>query len=103
MPGMAFSVINSVHGDRDQLRTLVAELRRLSFDSMSALPGFRSARLYTAENGSEAMVIIEWESREDFLAYRQTEVGQRLVAWALEYHPHIAFYEVTAAIDGPER
>jgi heme-degrading monooxygenase HmoA len=100
---MAFSVINSVRGDRDQLRALVVELRQLSFDSMSALPGFRSARLYTAEDESEAMVIVEWDSRDDFLAYRQTELGQQLVAWALQHHPHIAFYEVTAAIDGPGR
>jgi len=102
MPGMAFSVINSVRGDKDQVRELVAELRRLSFDSMYTLPGFRAARLYTAEDESEAMVIVEWKSRDDFLAYRQTELGQRMVAWALEFHPHIAFYEVTAAIDGPE-
>ena len=103
MPGMAFSVINSVRGDKDQVRALVADLRRLSFDSMFDQPGFRSARLYTAEDESEAMVIVEWGSREDFLTYRTTELGQSLVAWALEFHPQIAFYEVTAAIEGPER
>jgi heme-degrading monooxygenase HmoA len=103
MPGMAFSVISSVRGDRDQMLPLVAELRALSFDSMSELPGFRTGRLYTAEDGTEAMVIVEWDSREDFLAYRQTELGQRLVAWALQHHPHIAFYDVTAAIESPGR
>ena len=103
MPGMAFCVINTVRGEKDELLPLVAEVRRLSFDSMPAHPGFRSARLYTAEDGSEAIMAVEWESRDHFQAYRQSDDGQRIVSWALQYHPRIGFYEVTATADAPSR
>jgi len=102
MPGMAFTVSNTVRADKDKLHAIVDEVASLSAGLIDQ-PGFRSARVYLAEDESEARMLIEWDSREDFLAYRQSELGRSLVSWAMEHHPQIAFYQVVAAIDAPKR
>ena len=44
------------------------------------------------------MLLIEWESRDHFVAYRQSEFGRRVVESAMRLHPQISFYEVIACI-----
>lgn len=96
---MAFSVTNSVRAAKDELPAIVTDVQRLGLDDLRAQPGFRSARLLVAEDQTEALMITEWDSREHFMAYRQSETGRRAVEGALQFHPHIAFYEVIGAID----
>jgi heme-degrading monooxygenase HmoA len=100
---MAFVVINSVRAAKDDLPRIVAEVIALGLDVVREQPGFRSARLITAEDQTEASLILEWESRDHFVAYRQSPMGQQLVAKAAELHPHIAFYDVVMTLDRPGR
>jgi len=96
---MAFVVINSVRTSAAELPGILAEAQGLGLEILRAQAGFRSARLVAAEDQSEAALIIEWESRDHFVTYRQTPAGRKLIERAAELHPHIAFYEVVMAID----
>jgi heme-degrading monooxygenase HmoA len=48
-------------------------------------------------------MITEWDSRDDFLAYRQSASGREAVMAALPWHPRISFFEILAATDGVRR
>ena len=98
---MAFVVINSVKAAKEDLARIIADIFALGLDAVREQPGFRSARLITAEDQTEAALIMEWDSRDHFVAYRQSPVGQELVAKATALHPHIAFYDVVVALDRP--
>ena len=96
---MGFAVVNSVKGSKEDIPVVVMEVQRMGLDALTHQPGFKLARLLVAEDGTEAVLVIEWESREHFVAYRQTDVGKRLVEQGLQLHPHISFYEIIAAHD----
>jgi heme-degrading monooxygenase HmoA len=96
---VAFVVMNSVRASQAELPAIVLEVQRLGLDALRTQPGFRSARLLVAEDQTEAALIIEWESREHFIAFRQTDTGRGLVQSAADLHPQIAFYEVLAALE----
>lgn len=97
---MAFVVVNSVKGTKDEIDIVLADVLRLDIDDVVRhQPGFRQSRLMVAEDGTEAQLMIEWDSRDDFVAYRQSDAGRKLVEAAMRLHPHIAFYEVVAAHD----
>jgi heme-degrading monooxygenase HmoA len=98
---VAFVVINTVRATAANLPAVIADVQRLGLDALRDQPGFRLARFVVAEDGSEAALIVEWDSRDDFVAYRQTDAGRRSVQEALDLHPHIAFYEVVATVDPP--
>ena len=91
---MAFVVMNTVRASKEDLPAIVLEVQGLGLDGLRSQPGFRSARLMVAEDETEAVLIVEWQSRDDFVAYRQTDIGRASVAGALRFHPHIAFYDV---------
>jgi heme-degrading monooxygenase HmoA len=95
---MAFVVMNSVRASKEDLPAIVLDVQRLGLDGLRSQPGFRSARLLVAEDETEAVLVVEWDSRDDFVAYRQTEVGRASVAEALRLHPHIAFYDVISTL-----
>ena len=96
---MPFVVINTVRASAKDLPGILAEVQGLGLGGLRAQSGFKSARLVAAEDGTEAALIIEWDSRDHFVAYRQTEVGRKLVQRAADLHPHISFYDVVEAID----
>jgi heme-degrading monooxygenase HmoA len=97
---MAFVVINSVQRPKEELAAIVMGVQQLGLDALLSHPGFRSSRLIVSEDETEAMLIMEWDSRDHFMAYRQSELGQRMVQGAAEWHPHIGFYQVLSAFDG---
>ncbi len=96
---MAFTVVNTVRGTKEDIPVVIMDVQRLGIESVRTQPGFRQARLMVAEDDTEAVLVMEWESRDHFVAYRQTEMGRRLVDTALRLHPHISFYEVIASFD----
>jgi heme-degrading monooxygenase HmoA len=96
---MAFVVINSVSTSAEDLPRVLAEVHALGLDVLRSLRGFRSARLITSEDQTEAALIMEWESRDDFAAYRQSPVGQKMVERGVSLHPRISFYDVVVGID----
>lgn len=96
---MAFIVINVVKASKEELPAIVMNVQRLGLDALRAQPGFHFARLLVSEDQTEAKLVIEWENREAFVAYRQTDRGRDLVRQAAELHPQIDFYEVIAAYD----
>jgi len=96
---MAFVVINTVRASATDLPNILAEVLGLGLDILGAQSGFKSARLIASEDKTEAALIIEWDSRDHFVAYRQSATGRTLVERAAELHPHIAFYEVIQAIE----
>ena len=98
---MAFIVVNSVRASHEDLPAIVLKVQRLELEAIGDQPGFKSARLMVAEDGTEAVLTIEWASREHFVAYRQTEIGRRMVEEAIPLHPHIAFYDVINVLDSP--
>jgi len=95
---MAFIVINVVKATKEALPGMVTDVQRLGLDALGGQPGFHFARLLVSEDQTEARLIIEWEDREAFVAFRQTESGRRMVQGAAELHPHIEFYEVIAGL-----
>lgn len=97
---MAFAVMNSVPSTPEELPGVLAQVM-LGMEVLQAQPGFRQARLYREEGGHELMLMVEWESREHFMAFRQTEAGRRQVAQGVQWHPKTSFFEVAAAHDPP--
>jgi heme-degrading monooxygenase HmoA len=97
---MAFAVMNVVVTTPEQAAVLAAEVEGGSFREIVGHAGFKSARLYRAEDDTQVVTITEWETREDFLAYRQSEEGRRAVATAVAAHPKISFYEVVGIVHG---
>jgi heme-degrading monooxygenase HmoA len=96
---MAFTVINAVRRPKEELAAIVMGVQQLGLDELRHHPGFRSARLLVSEDEQEAMVIMEWDSRDHFIAYRQSELGHRMVEGAARWHPQIGFFQVLAAYD----
>jgi len=96
---MAFTVINAVRRPKEELAVIVMGVQALGLDEVRAHPGFRSLRLLVSEDESEAMVIMEWDTRDHFVAYRQSELGQRMVQNAAQWHPQIGFYQVIVGYD----
>jgi len=93
---MPFSVFYSVRGAKDEIPQVILEVRRMDVAGMRAQPGFRDARLMVAEDHTEAVLVTEWDRREDFLAYRHTESGKRNVEAAIHLHPQLSFYDHVA-------
>lgn len=96
---MAFTVINAVRRPKEEIAGVVMGVQRLGLDELRDRPGFRSARLLVSEDEQEAMLIMEWDSRDHFIAYRQSELGHRMVEGAAQWHPQIGFFNVLAAYD----
>jgi heme-degrading monooxygenase HmoA len=97
---MPFAVMNVVSTTPDEAIVLAAEVERGSLQEVAGQPGFRSARLYRAEDDTQVVTITEWESREDFLAYRQSDEGRRAVAGAMAAHPKTSFFEIVGVVHG---
>ena len=93
---MAFAVMNVVTTTPDQAASLIAQIEPTFRGTLPRQPGFRSARLYRAEDQSQITMIVEWESREHFLAFRRTDQARDGVADAVTLHPKISFHEVVA-------
>ena len=96
---MPFCVINAVTAPKDELPALILDVQRLGLDALRAQPGFMQARLMVSEEKTEVMLLIEWATRDDFVAYRQSEFGRRVVETAMRLHPQISFHEVIASFD----
>ena len=96
---MAFTVVNSVRGSKAEIPGVLVDVQRMGLDVYRSMPGFRLGRLLVSEDGTEAALVLEWESREHYMAYRQSEIGRSLVQGAVHLHPHISFYEVIACYD----
>jgi heme-degrading monooxygenase HmoA len=96
---MPFSVFYSVRGAKDEIPQVILEVQRMDVAEMQAQAGFRAARLLEAEDQTEALIVTEWDTRDEFHTYRQTESGKRNVEAAMHLHPqlsffdHVAFYE----------
>lgn len=95
---MAFIVINVVRTTKEALPGLVTKVQQLGLDALRAQPGFHFVRLLVSEDQTEAKLIIEWENREAFSSYRQSDTGRQMVQKAGELHPRIEFYEVVTGI-----
>lgn len=96
---MSFVVVNSVQADKAQLPALALEVQRAGLDSLRGQPGFRGARLMIAENETELLLVIEWDNRESFVTFRQTELGRRIVETAAKLRPRIEFYEAISTYE----
>jgi heme-degrading monooxygenase HmoA len=96
---VAFVVINSVRTSAEDLPRILAEVPALAIDMLRSHQGFKSARLITAEDQTEAVWVIEWESRDHFIAYRQSPAGQKMVERTAALHPQISFYNVAISVD----
>jgi len=98
---MPFAVMNVVRGTPDEVGLIAAEVQLLGLEEMYRRDGYRLSRLYVSEDGTEAIMVMEWDSREQFLAYRQSEVGQRVVGKVQSWHPKISFYDVLVSNERP--
>jgi heme-degrading monooxygenase HmoA len=100
---MAFAVMNVVAATPGKLPDVLTWFGSSGFDGLKAQAGFRGARFYRAEDDTEAVLITEWDSRDDFIAYRQSASGRETVMTALAWHPRISFFEIVATTDGIRR
>lgn len=96
---MPFTVVNAVRGSKEDIPAVIMDVQRMGLDVYRRMPGFRLGRLLVSEDTTEAVLVLEWESREHYMAYRQSEVGRRMVESAAPLHPQISFYEVIACYD----
>jgi heme-degrading monooxygenase HmoA len=97
---MAFSSRVSVRGDPNQTLSVIVEVQTLiDFKAMRTFPGFREVRLLLSEDRSEAMMVTEWESREDYLSWRNGPDNEGVIAHFSRWHPRITFFDVVAAVD----
>lgn len=95
---MAFAVMTVIAANRDEIPEVLADITLLGVDAVASQLGFRQARVYRAEDGSEVMTITEWDSRDHFLAFRQSEAGRLLVREGIRRHPRISFYETVSEL-----
>jgi heme-degrading monooxygenase HmoA len=96
---MAFVVMNSLRTSDGDLSRILAEVQALGLDALRAQAGFKSARLLKAEDQTEARLIVEWESRDHFVAYRQSPAGRDAVERVAALHPQISFFDVVVGLD----
>lgn len=96
---MGFAVMNVVRGTAAEVAAIVVQIQAVGSDAMRAHSGFRGSRLYVAEDGDEAVMIVEWDSREHFIGYRQSDAGRQAVETAMQWRPKISFYEVSSMVD----
>ena len=73
-------------------------MQRLELDHYQNQPGFRRVSVFVSEDQSSVVTVAEWDSRDDFMAFRQTEIGRQTVEIALPWHPQIAFFELAASV-----
>lgn len=95
---MAFAVMNMVHAAPEDQPGMLAQVI-LGLDALRGQPGYRQARVYREEGGHELVLIVEWESRDHFMAFRQTDAGRRQVEQGVQWHPKVTFFEVAASDD----
>ena len=100
---MAFVVINSVRASAEDLPRILGEVPAVAIDMLRAHQGFKSARLIAAEDQTEAVWIVEWESRDHFVAYRQSPAGRDAVERVAALHPQISFFDVVVGLDSKGR
>lgn len=94
---MAFAVMTVIGANPDEMADVLADIMGVGMDAVSRQPGFRLVRVYSAENGTEVVTLTEWDSREQFLAFRQTDAGRQLVSEGVKRHPRISFLEIVSA------
>lgn len=97
---MAFSSKVSIRGDERETLAAIVELQSLTdLNALREVPGFREARLLLSEDRAEAVLLTEWESREDYQTWRRRPDTEALIAHFIKRHPRITFFDVIAAID----
>jgi heme-degrading monooxygenase HmoA len=50
-------------------------------------PGFLGGRVFLSEDGDSVVTLVEWQDREAFVNFRQTEFGRMATQVAGELHP----------------
>ena len=97
---MAFSSMVVVHGDKDLTMSVVVDVQTmLDFQAMTSLHGFRHARLCLSDDRQEVVLLTEWDSRDDYQAWRQSAEVTRVIEHAMRWHPKITFLDVVAGSD----
>ena len=89
---MPFVVVNTVTADKEQLPAIALAVQKSGLEGLSDQPGFSRAQVLVAEDDSQLLLVVEWEDREAFMTYRQTDAGRAAVESASQLHPHIGFY-----------
>ena len=95
---MAFAVMNTVTVTKENLPAALADAQRLGLDLYRGHAGFRRIAVFVSEDQTQLVTLAEWDSRDDFMAFRQTDLGRHTVEVALPWHPHIAFFETVASV-----
>ncbi len=93
---MPFAAMNVITASPEEIAEVLADIARLGFAQLHTQPGFRLARAYKAETGSEVVTITEWDSREHFMAYRQSDAARELLTGGRRWHPKISFFEIVS-------
>ena len=96
---MAFAVMNTVTVTKETLPAALADAQRLGLDLYLGHDGFRRVAVFVSEDSTQLVTLAEWDSRDHFMAFRQTELGRHTVEVALPWHPHIAFFETVASVE----
>ena len=97
---MPFSSRVSVRGDENQTLAVIVDVQAMvDLKAMRQLQGFRELRLLLSEDRGEAVMVTEWDTREDYLAWRTRPETEAVIAHFVEMHPQITFFDVVAAVD----
>lgn len=95
---MAFAVMNTVTVTQVTLPAALADVHRMELELYTGFEGFRRVAVLVSEDGTQLVTVAEWDSRDHFLAFRQSEIGRRTVEVALPWHPHSSFFEVVSTV-----
>lgn len=95
---MPFAVMNTVTVTKEVMPAALADVHRLELELYPSFEGFRRVSVFVSEDGTQLVTVAEWDSRDHFLAFRQSETGRRTVEVALPWHPHSSFFEVVSTV-----
>ena len=96
--GTRFGVLLTFHTERADQATHLEALRAFIAERMAALPGFRSAHLFTSEDGQLIVEYQAWDDRESYEHYRQSETGREAAAWLMQLSPKAEYLRLGAQV-----
>ena len=63
-------------------------LVHVTADKLRAFPGFIRGRVFLSEDGASIITLSEWQDRDAFVQFRQSDFGRATVSLVADLHPH---------------
>lgn len=80
---------------------LADTLLRMAEETIRAMPGFVSGRVFLSEDGESVVSLVEWRDRDSFARFRQSEFGRAGTQLVGELHPKAYWLRPHATVEAP--